>query len=1064
LRFSPSRAVEPQAGTTPAESEHRRERNEDGVLPAIRTEADPATEILFRTVSVQRDGELFFSADRDSANWSVLGNTAQALLSADWGVVEHYEAGKDGVAVTWVFPQPLPGTGPIEVAASVEGLSYAGETENGLHYADQNGVARVRIGEAIAQDSAGTRWQLALQAAPDQTGKLIVHLPAEILSEAVYPLVIDPIIGPEFGLDQPVSSNASGNQANAAVASAAGAYLVVWEDNRNNNRTGIDIYGTRVSAAGVALNPLGLAICTAPGDQTRPAVAASGATFLVVWHDQRLGGDNIFGARVTTAGVVSDPSGLPICVSPDGEFNPALAGAPSGFLVAWEDDRNAGPNGTDIFGARVTTAGVVLDPAGIAISTNVANQLTPTVATNSSGFLVAWQDNRNNGTTGNDIYGARISTGGVVLDPTGVAISTIIDNQTEPAAAAKGGTVLLVWRDRRTVGTTSDDIYGTFLNFTNNTLNVLDPAGIAISTNVASQRSPAVCAISNAFLVVWRDRRTSGTTSDDIYAARIDLNGSVLDPSGLPICTNTVSQTAPAVANTTSGALIVWTDPRNSLTGNDIYGTRVSNAGVVLDTNNLVISLAGAVELAPAVAFNGTNYLVAWQDQRNFATNDTDIRAARVSALGKVLDLAGISVCALPSAQRLPAVGASGGEFLVAWEDDRNALTTGTDIYGSRVSGSGAVMDPAGLALSTAANDEATPVVAGNATTFYVAWVDNRNGSGPDIYGTSVSQGGIISNPLGQVISDRAQAEIHPTIAADPDAFLIVWENLGNNDLFASRVTSAGAVLDPSGASIQIAAQGAESLPAVSALGTNFLVAWVDDRNFSSDIYAARVFGDGSVPDFDGFPVCTLPNNQINPAVSANADTWLVVWQNQGPNDVGDDLLSARVSAAGVVQDLLSVPLVGTGDRETPRLAFGGAGKFLLVNQGFRSNSQRVAANLISADPATTAALIQFKSATSSVLETTRFAKVTVSVTGKFSGVLTVDFATADGTGVAGRDYLPVADRLVFSNKKISAVVSIPIIDDLVAEANKTVTLTLQNPTGGALLGTRHTATLTIVE
>jgi hypothetical protein len=271
-------------------------------------------------------------------------------------------------------------------------------------------------------------------------------------------------------------------------------------------------------------------------------------------------------------------------------------------------------------------------------------------------------------------------------------------------------------------------------------------------------------------------------------------------------------------------------------------------------------------------------------------------------------------------------------------------------------------------------------------------------------------------------------------------------------------------VLDTSGSSLQLATLGNESFPSVAALGTNFLVAWMDNRNFSSDIYAGRVFGDGTTPDGDGFPVCTLPNNQINPAVCANTDTWMVVWQNQGPNDIGEDLYSARVSAAGVVQDFLSVPLLGTADRTTPRLAYGGAGKFLLVNQGFRSNSQRVAANLINADPATTAALIQFKSSTFSVAESGKFAKVIVSVTGKFSGVVTVDFATADGTALAGRDYLPVVDRLVFANKKISATVSIPIIDDLVAETNKTVTLTLQNPMGGALLGTRHTATLTILE
>ncbi len=1059
LRFSPCRAelqTEEVAGSGPHQG-----RTEAGTSAIGRPTPDPKTEILFRTVSVQRDGNYFFSAGQDAANWSVVGNTAQSLLSAGQGMIEHYEAGKDGVAVTWVFEKPLPGVGPVEVVAAVEGLRYAGETEEGFHFADRSGVARVRVGQAEAVDAAGTRWDLTLQVAAEDRSRLIVQLPAEIQAEAVYPLVIDPIIGPEFGMDKPVSANASGSQNNAAVANAAGTWFVALEDNRNNGGTRTDIYGARVSSAGTVLDPFGIAICTAPGNQTAPAVAANGTTFLVVWHDQRLGTDTIFGARVTTKGVVSDPNGFAISAS-DGQFNPCVAAGPTNYFVAWEDDRNGGANGTDIYGARVTTAGVVADPAGIAISTNTTDQLLPTVATNATGYFVAWQDSRNNGPTGTDIYGARVSSAGAVLDPTGVALSTATGNQTETAAAANGSMVLVAWRDRRTSGATSDDIFGTRLTFTNNAIQVLDTNGVAISTNSASQRTPAVCALTNDFLVVWRDRRTSGATSDDIYAARVDVNGAVLETNGFAICTNVASQTAPAVAGSPSGAFVVWTDPRNSNTGNDIYGARVSATGVVLDTNNVPVSLSGAIESAPVVAFHGTNYLVVWEDQRHFATTDSDILGARVSGAGKVLDLSGITLCNQAAAQQHPAVAASGGEFLVAWDDARNALTTGVDIYGTRVSGAGTVLDPAGLALSTAANDEASPAVAGNSSTFLVAWEDNRNGTAPDIFGTLVSQGGIISSLNGFAISSTGANEIRPAIAANANQFLTVWED--NNDIFAARVTTAGTLLDTSGNAIQLASQGNESFPAVAALGTNFLVAWADDRNFSSDIYAARVFGDGSVPDFDGFPVCTLPNNQINPAVAANADTWLIVWQNQGQNNSGNDLYSARVSANGSVQDFLSVPLVGTGDRTSPRLAYGGAGKFLLVSQAFRgTNSLRVAASLTTADPALSTPTVQFKSASYSVLEKTKVAKVTVTVTGKYSGVVTVDFSTADGTAVAGSDYMPVANRLVFSGKKTSTIVAIPIFDDQVAEPGETVTLTLQNPTGGVLLGAKHTAVLTIL-
>src|SRR5262249_31421034 len=96
------------------------------------------------------------------------------------------------------------------------------------------------------------------------------------------------------------------------------------------------------------------------------------------------------------------------------------------------------------------------------------------------------------------------------------------------------------------------------------------------------------------------------------------------------------------------------------------------------------------------------------------------------------------------------------------------------------------------------------------------------------------------------------------------------------------------------------------------------------------------------------------------------------------------------------------------------------------------------------------------------VLESGKFAKVTVAVIGKVFGTVTVDFATSDGTALAGSDYLPVADRLVFTSKKISTIISIPIIADGIVEPAETVVLSLTNPTGGASLGPRHTATLTI--
>jgi hypothetical protein len=103
--------------------------------------------------------------------------------------------------------------------------------------------------------------------------------------------------------------------------------------------------------------------------------------------------------------------------------------------------------------------------------------------------------------------------------------------------------------------------------------------------------------------------------------------------------------------------------------------------------------------------------------------------------------------------------------------------------------------------------------------------------------------------------------------------------------------------------------------------------------------------------------------------------------------------------------------------------------------------------------------VIQFNTTAYSVHPGDKFAKVIVSLAGKYSGVVTVDFSTADKTARAGSDYLPVSWRLVFANNKTTIVVPIPILTG--AQPNETVALKLQDPTG-AILGAKQAATLKI--
>ena len=109
---------------------------------------------------------------------------------------------------------------------------------------------------------------------------------------------------------------------------------------------------------------------------------------------------------------------------------------------------------------------------------------------------------------------------------------------------------------------------------------------------------------------------------------------------------------------------------------------------------------------------------------------------------------------------------------------------------------------------------------------------------------------------------------------------------------------------------------------------------------------------------------------------------------------------------------------------------------------------------------------IQFGSATYAVTEGTLNASITLTRTGGLGGPVTVDFATMDGQGtaVAGADYVSTSRTVTFAANSTTQTVLVPIINDTLDEPAETVRMRLSNPAGGAVLGVRDTATLTITD
>ena len=99
------------------------------------------------------------------------------------------------------------------------------------------------------------------------------------------------------------------------------------------------------------------------------SLAFDGTNFLIAWRTAT--GSHIRATRVSRTGATLtslDGAGGFVIASAGGDFYPWVTFGSGQFLVAWHGWGASG--GLDIFAARVSTAGVVLDPEGFVVNTS----------------------------------------------------------------------------------------------------------------------------------------------------------------------------------------------------------------------------------------------------------------------------------------------------------------------------------------------------------------------------------------------------------------------------------------------------------------------------------------------------------------------------------------------------------------------------------------------------------------------------------------------------------------------------------------------------------------------
>ena len=166
--------------------------------------------------------------------------------------------------------------------------------------------------------------------------------------------------------------------------------------------------------------------------------------------------------------------------------------------------------------------------------------------------------------------------------------------------------------------------------------------------------------------------------SSDLVIHRISPAGMDLDaPNGITVNLASLPTSGPTVASGSGNSLIAYSRYDSVTSQHFMYGVLIDQNGQVIAPGEFPIAADLATHWFPQVSFDGTNYLVVWQQLPSSGADQSlaHINGARVTPAGTVLDSPSIAISSTPQGQYSPVVAFDGTNYFVAWQDGRRGQT-----------------------------------------------------------------------------------------------------------------------------------------------------------------------------------------------------------------------------------------------------------------------------------------------------------------------------------------------------------------------------------------------------
>lgn len=651
----------------------------------------------------------------------------------------------------------------------------------------------------------------------------------------------DHAVGQPVPLDGTGEQQSTGHfQSNPVVAGSASLFMAVWVDMRDAGRTN-DLFAALLGPTGDVLPPGNIRLTTHACVLGKPDICFNGHEFFVAYADgSGPVGNRIRGMVISGSGTVLVPT-IEIS-SYRSESSPCVSWDGTNYVVAWTGD---GPDGfCAVYAVRVGPAGAVVDSTPINIAAGSATwdgsaSIDPSSASSASGdTLIVWGRNHVPTSTSNNLYGAVLDgdTGSVLNTNTIIYAGTT--SQDTPDCCWAGDHFKVVWADGEPVGR---EIKGRRVSAL---CTVLDTEPWTVSSTAERQYEPRIAWNGTHCIATWT-RKANASGGIDVYAGRLDASGAPLDGSGFAVCSADGRQVEPGVALMREGTLrdavlFCWMDDRASVGKNVTgfgYQVRAAAAtlaggtpsvgtdcrlaesapqhsalcsaygggkfltcweewteagrtmkGEVIDAYSgqpagsapFVITSIGTTGPSPAACWNGEHFVVTW-------LTDADVRAARISPSGVMLDPAGITIAvkATSSLNMAPAIASDGNNCLIVYRLNYN-------IRAAFFSRQGTVLSDSLVFTMKSVTNLGSAAVCWTGQSYLVAWRQPYHYSGQvdGIDYTTVTPEGVVAVHK-SIVDSTAPQQFR--LAFDGQNALLISRG---TDIRSRRISPAGTLLD----------------------------------------------------------------------------------------------------------------------------------------------------------------------------------------------------------------------------------------------------------------------------